>query len=145
MNKIIVQPEQYLVGISCRTSNAKGEGEVAIPALWQEFFNLDDFPNKLSNDIIALYSDYETDHLSPYTLTIGYQVANFDEVPTELTKKVIPQSTFAVFPVHTPPPQGILETWQTIWNTDLPRTYAGDFERYHADQKTIEILIAVKE
>ena len=66
----------YVVGISVRTSNENQQAAKDIPALWQRFMSeniADKIPNKSSNKVYAVYTDYESDHTKPYTTIIGYK------------------------------------------------------------------------
>ena len=51
-----------VVGILCRTSNAPEAGPNDIPRQWQRFVSegiADNIPNKASDDVLALYCEYE--------------------------------------------------------------------------------------
>lgn len=124
-----------VVGITCRTSNAPDEGSVDIPRHWEMFFRenvLDRIPNKLSDEVIALYCDYESDYTKPYTLLIGCAVDPLADIPQGMTSKSLPSSTYAVFHAIGEHPKTLINTWEMIWQTELDRTYTGDFELYGA-------------
>lgn len=137
--------EKYVIGIGTRTSNA--EAAKTIPEHWQRFQN-NPFYNKIervSNDIYAVYTNYEGDHTKPYTLIVGFEVPSLDNVPSDLMGVTIPSSNYEIFSAKGifPP---IYQTWQKIWQTPLKRTYKADFEFYPEnlkDQVPPEVLIYI--
>ncbi|WP_350286311.1 GyrI-like domain-containing protein [uncultured Croceitalea sp.] len=142
-----------LVGISTITSNEKGKAAQDIPALWHRLMveNIaGKIPNKTDETIYALYSDYEGDHTQPYKITIGYKVNSLDNIPEDLTVKMIPQSKYAKFTAQGNLTQdAVINKWMEIWNMDLQRTYTTDLEIYDdraADPTNgvAEILIGVQ-
>ncbi|MBA2728283.1 MAG: effector binding domain-containing protein [Parachlamydiaceae bacterium] len=149
--KVTQKPSVLLIGIQCRTSNDPDAGPKDIPELWEKFASekvLENIPNKTSNDVIALYCDYEGDHTQPYTLVIGCAVTSFDSVPRGMVTKTIPASSYAVFQAVGEFPKSLIETWEKIWKTDLKRTYNGDLELYgekfnSGTPKVVEVFIAI--
>ncbi|MDT0606724.1 GyrI-like domain-containing protein [Croceitalea rosinachiae] len=142
-----------IVGISTRTSNQNAKAEKDIPALWQKFMtdNIGSkIPNKVDETVYALYSDYEGDHTLPYTITIGYKVGSLDNIPEDLTVKIVPEANYAQFFAEgNLTKDAVINKWMEIWNMDLPRSYKTDLEIY--DDRAIdptngiaEILISVK-
>jgi predicted transcriptional regulator YdeE len=149
--KIAQKPSVLLIGIQCRTSNDPNAGPIDIQNLWTKFASDNVFaniPNKASEEVIALYCDYEGDHTQPYSVVIGCAVTSFDSVPRGMVTKTIPAASYAVFPVIGDFPESLIETWGKIWNTDLKRTYSGDFELYGekfhtGTPKEAEVFIAI--
>jgi hypothetical protein len=39
-------------------------------------------------------------------------------------------------------PVTVVEAWQQVWDSDLPRTYIADFDRY-ASPDTVEVNVAI--
>lgn len=152
-NHMIVQkPAILVIGIDCRTSNAPDAGPKDIPKLWERFYGEDiisQIPNKISNEVIALYCDYEGDYTEPYSLVIGCPVSSIDTIPEGMVAKTIPASSYAVFHAVGEHPQALIETWGKIWkDPDLERTYSGDFELYgnkfiSSSPKELEVYIAI--
>ncbi|MEM7483627.1 MAG: GyrI-like domain-containing protein [Bacteroidota bacterium] len=145
--------ELTIVGIAVRTSNQNGKAQHDIPKLWQQFGqeNVSNrVPNKINDTIYAVYTDYEGDHTKPYTLVIGYNVASLNNIPEDMTVKIIPTSNYKKFTAKgNLTKDAVINTWMEIWNTDLKRTYTADIEVY--GEKAIdptngeaEILIAVE-
>lgn len=148
---VVKKPEILLAGIKCRTSNRPNAAMHDIPALWERFHSeniIDQIPEKASGDIIALYCEYDGDHTHPYSVVIGCPVYTFDQVPEGLVVKKIPGGTYAAYEAIGEQPQTLIETWGEIWQTNLPRTYTGDYEFYGEkfasnSPEKIEVFIAI--
>lgn len=53
-----------IIGISTRTTNKDNQAQKDLGSLWGQFFSeniFDKIPNKVSNEIIAIYTDYKSD------------------------------------------------------------------------------------
>lgn len=149
---IVKKPATLVIGIDCKTSNAPEAGSRDIPKLWGRFYSEDimsQIPNKVSNEVIALYCDYEGDYTQPYSVVIGCPVSSIDIIPEGMVAKTIPASSYALFPAIGEYPASLMEAWGNIWKqTNLERTYSGDFELYgdkfiSGSPKEVEIYIAV--
>jgi predicted transcriptional regulator YdeE len=55
--------------------------------------------------------------------------------------KIIPKSSYRVFISEGPLPESVQQTWMTIWNSDLKRMYAADFDVYSTHSETTEKAI----
>ncbi|WP_243739378.1 GyrI-like domain-containing protein [Flavicella sediminum] len=123
-----------IVGLSIRTSNKNGEAMTDIPKLWGQFMSnkvLSKIPNKIDNTIYALYTDYVSDHTEPYTMLLGYQVSSLDNIPEELSVKIIPEAKYVKFTAKGDlTKDAVLNTWKTIWESKLDRAYTTDIEVY---------------
>ncbi|GGB42736.1 AraC family transcriptional regulator [Virgibacillus dakarensis] len=91
-------------------------------------------------NIYGLYYEYESDYKSDYTLSVAIE----GESESSIT---IPENTkYEVFKVDTDSEQGILDTWNEIWNKEkegqLDRAYTYDFEKYYPNGNIV-IYIAV--
>ena len=140
-----------IVGIECRTSNSPEDGPVDIPQLWGRFYSEDiisKIPNKIANEVIALYCDYESDYTQPYSLVIGCAVSSLDNIPEGMVAKTIPAGSYAVFNAIGEYPTRLMETWGIIWQTELKRTYTGDYEfygeKFTGSPKEVEVYIAIE-
>ena len=141
-----------VIGIECRTSNAPEDGPHDIPRLWEQFYNEDiinKIPNKISNEVIALYCDYEGDYTQPYSIVIGCLVTSLENIPEKMVAKIIPAGSYAIFRAVGEYPARLMETWDTIWQTELKRTYTGDYEFYgekffSGSPKEVEVYIALE-
>lgn len=145
----VAMDEIKIVGISVKTSPATAQQD--LPALWGKFFSegiLAKIPNKISDEVLGVYIDYEGDHTKPYTCVIGCKVKSFDDIPDGLISKTIPAAKYSIFTATGKISEVLPKTWQDIWSTQLDRTFTGDFELYSAncnpDNTEIKIYIAVK-
>ncbi len=148
----IEKPQIVVMGIECRTSNDPEVGPQQIGQHWQKFIQegiSNHIPNKTNDEVIALYCDYEGDYTSPYSFVIGCMVNSSDEVPEGMVVKTLPATTYAVFPVIGEYPKNLIETWGMIWQSNLKRTYSGDFEVYgekfqQSEAKQVDVFIAIE-
>lgn len=152
-DKIVEKPTIVIIGIECRTSNAPEAAPYDIPKLWEQFYKEDminQIPNKISSEVIALYCDYESDYRGLYSLVIGCPVRSLDDVPEGMVAKTIPGGSYAVFRAIGEHPKSLIETWGSIWNDPaLERTYTGDYELYgdkfFRSPQEVEVYIAIKD
>lgn len=151
-HEVIQKPAILVIGIDCRTSNAPEAGPQDIPKLWDRFYGEDiigQIPNKTSNEVIALYCDYEGDYTQPYSVVIGCPVCSIDIIPEGMVAKTIPASSYAVFRATGEHPKALIETWGNIWKQpSLERTYTSDFELYGnkfitGSPKEVEVYIGI--
>ncbi len=135
-----------IAGIELKTSNAVGAQ--TIPAHWQKFFGegvLEKIPNKLSNDIYAVYTNFQqigSYNECVYSLIIGTAVHKTAKLPAGLVSATIPALKRRIFAV-----KGGIEqvgaTWLDIWKQPLTRNFVADYEHYQASG-AIDIYIGVK-
>ncbi len=132
--EVVQKPDIWVVGIECRTVNTPERAPHDIGKLWGRFGSegiIDKIPNKVSNDIIALYCDYEGDYTKPYTVVIGCPVGSSDAIPEGMVAKIIPGGSYTVFHAKGEHPTSVIATWGKIWSDpNLERAYTGDYEVY---------------
>jgi len=146
----------YVVGITARTNNAQEmSGNGKIGSVWQTFLQpgvVTKIPNKIGIDLIAVYTDYETDHTGHYTYLLGLPTSAIEAQPTNLTVKHIPAGRYAVFTTDRGPIQQVVpEIWQRIWSMSPgelggARSFHADFEIYDqraADPENAQIDVYV--
>ncbi|WP_343696096.1 effector binding domain-containing protein [Flavobacterium sp.] len=142
-----------IIGISVRTTNENGQSGQDIPALWNKFISegiADKIANKLNNDIICVYTDYEKDHTKPYTTILGCPVENLDSIPEGLTGKIIESDNYEKFAPKGNLAEGIVyNEWLKIWDSGLNRIFTSDFEIYgekahNHENAEVDIYIAVQ-
>ncbi len=143
----------HIVGIQVKTKNADNRAAQDIGGLWGRLYQegiAQQIPNRLSDTIYAVYSDYESDHNGYYTMTLGYTVADLNTIPNTLSGKTIEPGTYTPFLAKGTMPMPIIEAWQKIWSMDkdLNRSYATDYEVYdekasQGDQSEATIFIGV--
>jgi predicted transcriptional regulator YdeE len=139
-----------VVGITTRTTNENGKAAADINALWQQFFEQavgEAIPHKDGKAIYALYHDYDGDYQKPYSLTIGCRVETTDfSLPEGMTSVFVPKADYMVFAATGEQPKALIDTWQGVWKSDLPRTYACDIEIYGPrffEEGLHEILVCI--
>ena len=134
--KIVEQTEFTVIGISVRTSNAKEmSGNGVISQQWDRFMKeglLSGIPNKVDSNILAIYTDYESDANGAYTFMIGAKVSSAHSVPPGMVAKKVPAGKYAVFISE----KGFVgkvvpQTWSRIWA--MPRSSLGGNRAYRAD------------
>lgn len=142
-----------VIGISVRTTNENGQSGQDIPALWDRFIAeniIEQIPNKVSNVVYCIYTDYEIDHTKPYTTILGCVVKSLDFIPENMTGKTIEGVNYERFVVKGNLAEGIVfNQWENIWNSDLARIYTADFEIYsdkvqNPENAEVDIFIAIK-
>ncbi len=140
-----------VVGLSGETSNNDPNIGQVIGGLWQDFYNKGVYAsieNKANDCSIGLYNDYETDENGLYTVTVGCEVTEAQDIPQGATVKTIPAGKYAKFVVEGDMVTAVQAFWENLWNTPLPRTYTGDFEEYqpgnNMEHAIIHIYIAIQ-
>jgi predicted transcriptional regulator YdeE len=139
--RIELPEPQYIVGIQVRTSNAieANPKTARIPGVWKRFYEAGieaKIPNKLPNaPVRAVYTDYESDMTGEYTMVVGCEARNLEDVPQGMVGVTIPAAKYDVFPVNGPGSQGLQQTWRDVWSHfSVPagsrRAYTADFEEY---------------
>ncbi len=139
---IITLPLIKLVGIKIRTNineeNDLKTGKI-FPCVLQYFHRLisEKIPNRKNpGTTYCVYTEYENNFLGDYTYFIGEAVNNFENLPADLEKHIIPEQNYAKF-TNGPGalPNVVREPWEKIWemnSVDLggERSYHSDFEIY---------------
>jgi len=135
-----------VIGISARTSNAREmTPDGVIGKQWGRLFQqgvLAKIPGKANSEIIAVYTDYASDHNGEYTFVLGAKVNPGTEPPAGMVAVNVPAGKYAVFTSDKGPAAKVVpEIWQRI--NSLPksapggdRTYKADFEVY--DQRAAD-------
>ena len=138
--RIVHEPGFSVIGIATRTTNAiEMSGRGVIGKQWNQFMKdglLGRIPERLDTNILALYTDYESDHSGAYTFILGAKVSSAENVPPGMVLKEVPPGKYAVFTsARGPAAKVVPELWQHI--NSLPksapggdRTYQADFEVY---------------
>jgi len=135
--KVMQQQESFtVVGIAARTTNAKEmTADGVIGKFWARLFQeglIAKIPNKADTSILAVYTDYASDHNGEYTYLLGAKVKNVANVPEGMVAKTVPAGKYAVFTSQPGPAyQVVPQIWQKINN--LPKTATGGDRVYRAD------------
>ena len=139
-----------VIGITVRTSNEAGASGTDIPELWNRFMTeglITQIPNRISDTIFCVYTDYEGDFTKPYTTLLGCEVADFGQIPEGMKGVELPAGLYEQVAVTGNLLEGIIyNAWTEIWQRDLNRTYQADFEVYDenaADMSNAKVSIYV--
>ncbi len=153
MQKVKIEPFM-VIGISVRTDNNDGRAAKDIGGLWNKFMQegiQSKIPNKLTEEVLSVYTNYEGDHLKPYDVILGCKVKSLNQIPEGMVGHSFDGGTYAS---HVSKgdltKDAIVNSWLEIWESGLDRTYTADFEVY--GEKAIDptngeadILIAIKD
>jgi Uncharacterized protein conserved in bacteria len=124
----------YVVG-TVRTNNFNDpEMMEKISGIWGQLGALD-LPEDA--EICGIYHNYESDFKGDYDFTVAVTF------PVSMEKMDLPTEKREKFPVDANEENGIVKTWEKIWQSDLKRKYTFDFEKYNLDG-TVDIYIAVE-
>ena len=127
-------PAFNIAGLTIRTANAGGRAIRDIGALWQQFIAqgiLQTIPNRHSDDIYCMYTEYEKDANAPYTVILGCRVNALDGLPAGITGKEIGENTYRLYTSATQ--DSVVTTWVHIWQSEIDRAYEADFDVYKQD------------
>lgn len=146
-------PAFRIAGVSVRTHN--DEAMRTIPALWARAMAIDftRLPRKaglFGKDeipLIALYSEYESDHTGAYTLTVGVPIGE-GAIDRELEAREVRAGLRSHLEAKGPKPQALWNAWQHVWNELTPRrTFADDLEVYwpsRGEGGAVDLYISVR-
>nr|WP_313819638.1 effector binding domain-containing protein [uncultured Allomuricauda sp.] len=86
-------------------------------------------PNKVTNEVYSLCTDYESDHTKPYTAILGCKVGDLDNIPSGMVGKSFNGGTYTKTTAKGDLMQGlVVNQWSKIFEMELDRTYDADFE-----------------
>ena len=131
-------------GISGRVQNDNPAG---IGALWDKVWKSDlhkTIIDKLSDDMVCVYHDYQGTHLDPFVMTIGFRVSSNAADISGLNKADVPAQMTNRFETIGPQPDTLISQWGSIWEMPLKRTYIADYDVYDSanpDKVTVTIGI----
>jgi predicted transcriptional regulator YdeE len=144
---LVQQPFFTIAGLAVRTTNKDGQAMKDITALWQHFMQnqvQQTIANRLDDDIVCMYTNYDSDFTAPYTVVLGCRVSSTEGLPQGLFFKTVPVGTYRVYLPVGPLQNSIADTWVHIWQTAIPRAYTADFDVYKTDGSA-EIYLSVNE
>jgi predicted transcriptional regulator YdeE len=128
-------PAFLVIGISMRTTNEGGRAKADISALFSKFLSLqlpERIPGKISPDIYCIYTEYDSDFTAPYTCIVGCRVGSLENIPEGFIGIRIAESAYRVFKSVGNLSECVTKTWIQIWQSDINRKYAADFDVYGA-------------
>ena len=146
--------EFRLIGLALKTKTTNENGQSAIDcgSLWQQFEKgnyAEKISGKLSNEIFAVYHDYEGDHTKPFSYFIGCKVKANTEIPDGLNSLIIPEGVYEKIIAKGKMPDCVADAWKNSWRSNSSRAYNTDFEVYGERSKNwndaeVDIFISVK-
>lgn len=131
--EVVEQKKKIVVGLTARTSNGDEKMTQVIGTLWQQFFGqgiYESIENKTGDKSIGLYSNYETNAMGAYDITVCCEVNEVENVSQGVGVKIIPEGKYAKFIVLGHMQEAVNEFWQKLWSLPLDRKYSYDFEEY---------------
>lgn len=130
----------YVVGLARRTNNAREMGGLGeIGKVWQEFMQKNlaaEITHKLDDDLLAVYTDYESNQTGDYTFLLGKRASDLRDLPAGLTGRYVPEGRYAVLVSEEGPvAQVVPRLWQRVWSLSPialggRRAFAADYEIY---------------
>jgi predicted transcriptional regulator YdeE len=150
----IESKEFRLVGLKLqhKTTNEGGQSGIDCGNLWQKFEN-EKFPDKItdkiSDDIYAVYFDYDGDHTQPFSYFIGCKVESGSVPPDGMYSLTIPSGSFTRVLAKGKMPDCVANSWKDIWKSGIDRAYKYDFEIYDQRSKdwsnaAVDIFVSCK-
>lgn len=147
----IVQKEGFkVIGIKVRTSNVNEQAAQDISQLWNRFMSEqigEKIPNRIDQEILSIYTNYEGDHMKPYDTILGCRVSTLEHIPQGMIGQAIEGGSYTKFIAKGDLTQGLVYTaWLNIWQADMNRVYQADYEVYGEktqNQKDAEVAIFV--
>ena len=143
-----------IIGIEVETTNENGKSATDLGKLWEKFYAENvpgKIPNKKSDEIYSIYTDYESDYTGKYTSIIGLKVNSLDQIPNGLIGREFNGGKYQKFVAKGQMPNAVVESWKEIWTKDneLNRKYTADFEVYgqksqNGENSEVEIYIATE-
>jgi len=139
MNKTSVTGFKLIgLRLSNKTTNEGGQSGIDCGNLCQKF-ETENFaeiiPGKLSNEVYAVYFDYEGDYSKPFSYFIGCKVDVDTEVPQGMDSLRIPFGSYLKITTKGKMPDCIINSWKDIWDSGINRAYQYDFEVYDERSK----------
>lgn len=146
----------YIVGWEVRTSNRDESDSTTakIPAVWERASE-EEIAGQISNAkdpdvMMGAYTRYLSDDKGPYSLIVGLEVTDLDNVPRKMTGITVLAQEYVVFTASGGMPQAVMDGWAAVWKyfsetTTLTRAFTTDFEKYDsAKPGEVEIYVAVR-
>ncbi len=145
--EIINLDEKTVAGYCARTNNTSPDMGQVIGGLWQKFYSDKGYPlipNKTNSKALEIYTDYDNDEKSDYTVMVSCEVNDISNLPEYFNVIKIPAGKYAKFIVKGNMITAVAQFWQELWKMDLPRSFVCDFEEYqNADPENAEIHIYI--
>lgn len=151
----IEEPGFQLIGLKLegKTTNEANQSSTDCGNLWQHFEKeniFDLIPNKVSNEVYAVYYDYEKDETKPFSYFIGCKVDKNTVIPKGLNALEIPSQNYLKVTAKGVMTGCITDAWKKIWNSAIKRKFGFDFEIYDERSKDwndaeLDIYVSINE
>ena len=155
MIQTISKPAFKVIGIAVETTNKNMQAVQDIGALWQRFSAEDVFnniPQKLSQAVYEVFTDYTGNYEAPYLTIIGCMVEPSAVAPAGMVARNIPAQIYQIYLAEGKMPEAIGATWGKIWQNDaqLNRAYLADFDVYGPEahdpsHPAVEIFLGMRQ
>jgi len=151
MQKVKIEPFK-VIGISIRTSNESAQSANDIGKLWEKFMAegiAGKIPNKVSEEVFSIYTNYEGDHTMPYDTILCCKVSSLEDIPEGMVGQSFDGGSYLKFNTMGDLTKGVIyNAWTEIWQKDLDRKFTADFEVYgekaqNPSDAEVDILVAV--
>jgi predicted transcriptional regulator YdeE len=138
---VVEEPGFTVVGIETRTSNAREmTADGVIGKQWHRFMaeNLAaQILSRVDQTVVAVYTDYASDHNGEYTYILGARVSSIKNLPTGMVAKKVPAGRYAIFVSEKGRVEQVVPgIWQKI--NSLPKSAPGGDRQYKADYETYD-------
>lgn len=154
--KLVSLYGKYIIGLEVRTTNRDemDPKKAKIPGVWKRVYTenlVDQIPDQKEPGVkLGAYTRYQSDANGPYSLIVGAEVGDVDNVPEGMAGIVVLAQEYLIFTASGEMPKAVVDGWGAVWkyfaaDTTLKRAFTTDFERYD-DLKPgrVEIHIAVR-
>ncbi|MEO7369023.1 MAG: GyrI-like domain-containing protein [Gemmatimonadaceae bacterium] len=154
--KLVSLYGKYIVGLEVRTTNQDemDPKKAKIPGVWERVYKeslTEHIPGQKEPGVkLGAYTRYQSDGNGPYSLIVGAEVGDVDDVPEGMAGIVVLAQEYLIFMATGEMPQAAIDGWGAVWkyfaaDTTLQRAFTTDFERYDdAKPGIVEIHIAVR-
>lgn len=154
--KLVSLYGKYIVGWEARTTNTDemDPKKAKIPGVWKRVYDenlADRIPGQKEPGVtLGAYTRYQSDGNGPYSLIVGVEVGDVDNVPEGMAGIVVLAQEYLIFTAKGEMPRAVVDGWGAVWkyfaaDTTLKRAFTTDFERYDdAKPGLVEIHIAVR-
>ena len=150
--KLVSLPAFDVAGLPVRTTNAEESNPATakIGAHWQRFFaeGHHERISKTADKLLGVYTDYESNNMSLYSLITGFEVSSVEDLPDGIVGVQIPEQDYLVFHAEGKMPAIVIETWGRVMahfsgDGDHERAFTADFELY-PNENEVDIHIALR-
>lgn len=143
----------HVIGITITTTNENGQSAQDIGQLWGKFKAegiAEKIPNRIDQNILSIYTNYQGDHTAPYDTILGCKVSSIDQVPEGMVTQSFDGGSYGKFTAKGDLTKGLIYgTWTEIWKKGLDRLFTADFEIYgekaqNPQDAEVDVMVAIK-